>query len=288
MSSTTSKTTPKTSKKGHQPSPTNPKKPEKTVPKWLFYSLLAIILLLVGTTSYYLTINQSRTSTILPWQKSSSSIQDQAGSSSSPATNTSDLVSGEYAPIVPTTAVSPTRNLEKIALADESRDFTLGDPKTANITVIEYMDLNCSHCKDFYQTIKTVSQEFGDQIVWVTRHYPVLNSAKRATILECVGEKGGKTAYWQFIEKYFAEVTSTPTAGDDEQFSAWLNANGYTDLDCDQGAMAGKVVSQWDEGNAAGVSVTPSLVFITKSGERSMSIGAMSAEDLRQVIKSYL
>lgn len=246
----------------------------KTVPIWLFYLILGLTFVVIAGFGYYF------------WQQA----QQQARQQTQQSQNTTVLAdpNGDIGASSPTATVSPTRNLEAVAPANASVDFILGDTQTADVTIIEYMDLNCSHCKDFHKSLKTVSSEFGGQLAWVVRHYPALGSTKRAAWMECVGSKQGDAAYWEFADRYFAEITSTTAAYDDQQFSAWLDKYGYSELSCDQEELLTKVTAQWNEGKAAGVAATPTSIFITRSGEKDLAMGAMSVEDLRQVIRSYL
>lgn len=258
----------------------------KTIPIWIFYLILGLTLVLIAGLGYYFWSKYSANQANLPFQQS----EDQAWQQTQQSENTTVLTnpSDDAGASRPTATVSPTRNLEAVAPANASADFILGDAQTADVTIIEYMDLNCSHCKDFHKSLKTVNKEFGNQLAWVVRHYPVLGSAKRAAWMECVGSKQGEAAYWEFMDRYFAEITSTAAAYDDQQFNIWLDKYGYSELSCDQEEMLAKVTAQWNEGNMVGVAATPTSIFVTKSGEKDLAMGAMSAEDLRQVIRSYL
>lgn len=253
----------------------------KTMPMWMFYTLLiSLLALAVGGGTYFFSKFSVKQAEIPVNPVETSGSENQAESSG--------VVVYDPGIPQPSATVSPTRNLSAIAPANATTEFIIGDTKTADVTIIEYLDLNCPHCKNYHATLKTVTKEFGDRIVWVIRHYPVLGSSKRAAWMECVGEKRGETAYWQYLDRYFEEVTGTSVAHDEAEFNNWLDEKGYSELDCDQEAMLAKVTSQWTEGNKAGVSATPTIIFVDKSGQKDLAMGAMSPEDLRQVINSYL
>lgn len=184
--------------------------------------------------------------------------------------------------------VPPRPELSGVAPASTETEYVIGDPETAQLLLIEYIDLNCSFCKQFHGTMQTVTQQYGSQVAWVVRHFPVQGSIQRSAWLECVGDKQGSDAYWQFIAAYYAEVTSTPAARDDALFEDWLAANEYDQLDCDLDSYTAKIAAQHAEGTAAGVVGTPTMVLETASGEREIVMGALTEETLTQLIDSYL
>jgi protein-disulfide isomerase len=186
-----------------------------------------------------------------------------------------------------TPSTTTERNLDAITPASSTTEFVIGDPESAKLTIIEYIDLNCVYCKNYHQTLKTVTAEFDDEVAWVVRHFPALGSSKRAAWLECVGSANGEQEYWQFLDRYYDEVTSTPAAHDEEKFDSWLEKYGYNEINCSQDADLAKVAAQYQEGKDAGVVATPTIVIITADGTRDIGLGAMSPEDLRQVIESY-
>lgn len=242
----------------------------KSMPMWVFYTILGVLFITVVAIGYYIS-NQ------YPIEDANltSSEEQQTISSKNVIEN-------------PEATVSLTKNLDAISPASETSDLIIGDLQTADVTIIEYMDLNCSHCKNFHKSLQEVSEEFGDQLALVVRHYPVLNSTERAVWMECVGENNGEEAKSEFMDRYFSTVTSTDLAYDDELFKTWLDQHKYSDLECDRDKLRQKVISQFNEGKTIGVVATPTSVFMTKSGEKDISMGAMSTEDLKQVINSYL
>ncbi len=52
------------------------------------------------------------------------------------------------------------------------QDVTKG-PSDAPVTVIEYFDPNCPHCKDFHKTMKTLMSEFEGQVRFVFKPFPL-------------------------------------------------------------------------------------------------------------------
>ena len=86
-------------------------------------------------------------------------------------------------------------------------DWVLGD-KNAEISIIEYSDLDCPYCKRFHTTMHQVVEKY-DNVKWAFRHFPLpqlhpdaINKAKTA---ECVGDIAGNDKFWEFIDKLSIE-----------------------------------------------------------------------------------
>ncbi len=45
----------------------------------------------------------------------------------------------------------------------------------AKVTLIEYGDFQCPSCGAFYPVLKQLEQQFGDQVNFVFRHYPIIS-----------------------------------------------------------------------------------------------------------------
>lgn len=183
---------------------------------------------------------------------------------------------------------APRPELDAVAPANAETDYLLGDAASADIILYEYVDLNCSFCKDYHQTLQTVTSQSEANLAWVIRHFPAQGTVERAAWMECVGDQQGLNAFWEYLERYYDEVTSTPAAQDDALFTDWLAQHGYDQLECDLDTYAQKVEAQFAEGKVAGIVGTPTLIIETTTGEREKVIGALEQPKLEQLITSYL
>ncbi len=81
-------------------------------------------------------------------------------------------------------------------------DWVLGD-KDAEITIIEFSDLDCPYCKRFHGTMHQVINEY-DNVNWVYRHFPLPSlhpdATRKAEASECAGDLGGNDKFWEFID----------------------------------------------------------------------------------------
>lgn len=85
------------------------------------------------------------------------------------------------------------------------KDHVLGDAN-AQITIIEYSDLECPFCIRFHTVQETIMKEYAGKIKWVHRHFPLdfhPNAKPYAYAAECAGEIGGNDAFWGMIDFIF-------------------------------------------------------------------------------------
>ncbi len=145
--------------------------------------------------------------------------------------------------------------------ADIARDgFTLGDPD-APVTVDEYADFQCSHCKTANESVVTnLIDNYvanGDvKLVFHSFNFLGQGSVDAANAAYCAGDQNKQ---WEMIEVLFANQT-----GFDQ--SLLLNMGDFIGLEMDSfttciqnGTYYVQVQNDLDEGSAEGVSATPTF-----------------------------
>ena len=45
--------------------------------------------------------------------------------------------------------------------------------RDAPVKIVEYSDTECPFCKAFHATLQKATQEYGDDVAWVYRHFPL-------------------------------------------------------------------------------------------------------------------
>jgi protein-disulfide isomerase len=69
-------------------------------------------------------------------------------------------------------------------------NFYLG-PSRPRVTIVEFSDYQCIYCKRSVPAVKSVRQEFRDEVAFVYRHVPSRASSKTAAVAtECAGREG--------------------------------------------------------------------------------------------------
>lgn len=160
----------------------------------------------------------------------------------------------------------------------------------AQVTIVEYSDLECPFCKSFHATMKQVLATYGDKVRWVYKHFPLderhPKADKEAEAAECAGELGGNDAFWAYVDKVF-EVTPSnngldlallPALAQDlgldkGKFESCLSSGKYAEL----------VEAQFQEGARLGVDGTPGS-FVNGQPVR----GAIPFEALKEIVDAQL
>lgn len=74
----------------------------------------------------------------------------------------------------------------------------------ARLTLVEYGDFECPHSGRAYVYLKEIRQELGEQLRFVFRHFPIIDSHPHAETAaeaaECAAEQGN---FWQMHDKLF-------------------------------------------------------------------------------------
>lgn len=171
-------------------------------------------------------------------------------------------------------------------------DYVIGDPENARIILIEYADLNCVFCAQFHQSMQQVVNEFGNDVAWIYRHFPLSNSQLEAQAAECVGQQAGNEAFWQFVDEYFTNriPVNTPRAERTELLEQRANDLGVDIADClESGQAIDDVEADYQNASEIGLEGTPSTVLIVpETNEYEVLAGAYSAEDMIDILGSYL
>ncbi len=168
----------------------------------------------------------------------------------------------------------------------EADDHIRGNP-TAPITIIEYSDFQCPFCRQFHPTMLQVLADYGDQVRWVYKHFPIdqihPQARPAAEASECVAEQKGSEGFWQFADALFQNQERLGSAFyrevaeqigiDIAQFDVCVNERKYQD----------KVEAQIQEGIRFGVIGTPGN-FVNNVPVR----GALPYVNLKTIIDEEL
>lgn len=91
--------------------------------------------------------------------------------------------------------------VEKVELALKGEN--LRGEAEAPVKIVEFSDFECPYCTTVYPTMKTVLDEYGDEVVFEYRHLPLSfheNAQKAAEAVECAGEQG---KFWEMHDALF-------------------------------------------------------------------------------------
>ena len=171
----------------------------------------------------------------------------------------------------PTGPVDPAKTVKRAY--DPTVDHLLGNP-SAPVKIIEYADLECSHCKTFNATMHQIMDFYGSsgKVAWVYRAFPLAQihskAPKEAEAAECAADQGGDTSFFKYIDQVYA-VTPSDNGLDLSQLpkiaqSVGLNVDIFTTC-LNSGKYSKKVQDSFTEAIAAGGQGTPYILIMVGS-----------------------
>src|SRR3989338_5570869 len=112
-------------------------------------------------------------------------------------------------PTQPTQPTAPTQPSGNIAAAPaRADDHVRGNPK-GKVVIIEYSDFECPFCGRHVPTINQILDQYGDDVKFIYRHFPLTsihpNAQKAGEASECAAEQG---KFWEYHDILFANQTA--------------------------------------------------------------------------------
>lgn len=157
-------------------------------------------------------------------------------------------------------------------------------PAKAPVTIVEFSDLQCPHCKQFVPAIEQLLAQAPDaRFVFQNFPLPAHDWAEKAAgYVDCVG-RASNQAVWKFIDRTFEEQANITAANADEKLKAIATESG---VNAEQTAACAakpdtkaRIEASLALGKAVGVTGTPAL-FINGR----MLNGATPVEVLKKVV----
>jgi len=154
-----------------------------------------------------------------------------------------------------------------LSISEITEQDHLKGSKEAAVSIIEYSDLQCPACAYYSGFSKQLEKDFGDSVVFVYRHFPLitihLNSISAAMSAEAAGKQG---KFWEMHDLLFASQQSWSKSDKVEPiFEGYaleigLDINKYRD-DVKSVEVASKIQGDMLKGNLAGVKATPTFMI---------------------------
>jgi len=160
-------------------------------------------------------------------------------------------------------------------------------PEKSPVTIVEFSDLQCPHCKDAQPIIdKLLTDEPTARFVFQNYPLPMHNWAgKAANYADCVG-RTSKEGFWKFVQGTFNDQANITESNADEKLTAIADAAGVKGADMatcaakpDTRARVEKSVAL---GQSVGVSGTPT-VFV--NGRRIGNVVGLPPEILKGLVE---
>ena len=137
-------------------------------------------------------------------------------------------------------------------------------PADAPVTVVDFSDLQCPHCKDAHPTLdKLVAENKNVRLVFQNFPLPMHDwAAKAAAYADCVS-RSSNDAFWKFISSVFAAQSDITAANADEKLTALADSAGVKGSDIAACAAKPETTSRVEKsvalGKALNVNSTPTI-----------------------------
>lgn len=205
--------------------------------------------------------------------------------------------SGSKSPTVaqqPTAPAPTDAGTGEIVMAPVSGDDHIRGSVDAPVVIVEYSDTECPFCKQFHTTMQQVVAEYGDQVAWVYRHFPLdqlhAKARNEAHATECAAELGGNDGFWAFTDQVYARTNSNDSLPETELAviagDIGLNVNKFNDCMASD-RYADKVQAMYEDAISAGGRGTPYSVII--AGDTKIPLnGAQPFSQIKTVLDGLL
>jgi protein-disulfide isomerase len=137
-------------------------------------------------------------------------------------------------------------------------------PADAPVTVVDFSDLQCPHCKDAHPIIeKLMSENKNVRVVFQSFPLPMHDwAAKAAAYADCVN-RSSNDAFWKFIASVYGAQSDITAANADEKLTALADGAGVKGADiaacADKPETTSRVEKSVALGKAVDVNSTPTL-----------------------------
>ena len=156
-------------------------------------------------------------------------------------------------------------------------------PADAPVTVVEFSDLQCPHCKEAQPTVdKLIAEEKNTRLIF--QNFPLPShdwAAKAAAYADCVG-RSSNDAFWKFIQSVYEAQKDISTANADEKLTALADHAGVKGSETAACAAKAETVGRVQHSVALGASLdvngTPTL-FI--NGRKISNVGGLPYDVLK-------
>jgi protein-disulfide isomerase len=160
-------------------------------------------------------------------------------------------------------------------------------PDKAPVTIVEFSDLQCPHCKDAQPIIdKLLTEEPNARFVFQNFPLPSHNwAAKAANYADCIG-RSSKDAFWKFVQGTFDAQSSITEANADEKLTAIADTAGVKGAEMATCAAKADTKTRVEQsvalGQSVGVTGTPT-VFV--NGRRIGNVVGLPPEVLKGLVE---
>jgi len=161
-------------------------------------------------------------------------------------------------------------------------------PANASLTIVEFSDLQCPHCKAAQPTIDKLAGDFPNARL-VFQQFPIEGAHpwafKAATWAQCIGQENN-VAFWKFVNRIYDDQLNIDAQNADaklKEHATAAGADGAKAAVCAASPETAKTVRDSEDlGKAVGVTGTPTVFF---NGRKITGITSIPYEVLKDLAR---
>jgi len=161
--------------------------------------------------------------------------------------------------------------------------------KTQKIVLVEYSDFQCPACGAYYPVTKQLIEEFGENIAFVYRHFPLRQIHKNAELAAQAAEAAGKqNKFWEMHDMIFENQKEWSNERNAKEFfvryadALDLNKEQFV-TDFDSKEIKNKINADYQSGLRFNVNATPTFFL---NGEKLQN--PRNYEDFKSLIQGAI
>jgi len=158
-------------------------------------------------------------------------------------------------------------------------------PADAPVTLVEFSDLQCPHCKEAQPNLdKLMSEDKNVRMVFQSFPLPAHDWAvKAASYADCIA-RSSNDAFWKFIDSVYQSQSDITAANADEKLNGLTDQAGLKSADVAACAAKPETVARVEHsvalGKSLGVNSTPTMFL----NGRKLSAGGLPYEVLQKLV----
>ncbi|SDQ86245.1 Thioredoxin [Chryseobacterium soldanellicola] len=139
-------------------------------------------------------------------------------------------------------------------------DQVQGDPNTAKIVLVEYGDYQCPYCGHAFPLVKKFVEEYGDEVAFVFRNFPLTDSHQYAMAAATIAEAAGKQGkFWEMHDLIYNNQNMLSENMLKECVAALNLDINKIENDITTSNLQDKIEADFEGGVRSGVNGTPSF-----------------------------
>lgn len=161
---------------------------------------------------------------------------------------------------------APSKEITKGDLRPEvtSQDWSKGNA-SSTVTLVEYSDFQCPACASYYPILKELAEKYKNEVLFVYRHYPLIQIHMNADLAAQAAEAAGKQGkFWEMHDMIFDKQKDWANVKEvEEVFVKYAGEIGLdlekfkTDFISDE--VRRKITESYKSGVQSGVQGTPTF-----------------------------